>query len=279
MNNTLFLIHGYLPAEFMSTVIIPLVKDKKGDLSDVNNYRPIALTTIISKLFELIILEKCSDYFYTSDHQFGFKKGHGTEECIFTMKQVIEYYTLNSSPVYLCFMDLSKAFDMVNHDELFSVLYNRGIHYFIVRILHKWYVSQKFMIKWGYGTSKAFSVSNGTRQGSILSPYLFNIYIDELSGRLQTAAIGCHINATCFNHLLYADDSVLLAPSPRAMQSLINLCSKFATEKYLVYNRKKTKIMMLVPNSRKNLVCPTFFIDGAPIQQVKKVIFRLLYQH
>ena len=74
--------HGYLPGDFMKTIIIPLVKNKSGDLSDVNNYRPIALVTVVSNNFENILLELMEPYLSTTDNQFGFKKGHSTDHCI-----------------------------------------------------------------------------------------------------------------------------------------------------------------------------------------------------
>lgn len=262
------LVHGHVPQEFTSTVIIPLVKDKKGDISDVDNYRPIALTTVMSKVFENIILERYIGQLCTSDNQFGFKQKHSTEQCIFSLKQVIDFYTVNSSPVYLCFMDLSKAFDMVHHEKLFTLLQKRGVHFIVVRLLRKWYATQLFFVKWGCAVSKPFSTSNGTRQGSILSPYLFNVYIDELSERLKSTGVGCYINNVCFNHLFYADDSVLVAPSPRALQLLIDVSFKFSKQNYLKYNIKKTKSICICPESRKGVICPQFYLDNLYIKHV-----------
>ena len=65
--------HGYLPADLIETTIVPIVKNKSGNLSDSNNYRPIALATIVSKIFESVLLMKCSDYLNSCDNQFGFK--------------------------------------------------------------------------------------------------------------------------------------------------------------------------------------------------------------
>ena len=111
--------HGHLPDDFMKTIIIPLIKNKSGDTSNVNNYRPIALVTVASKIFEIILLEMLTPYFNTTDNRFGFKKGHSTDHCIFALKNVIQYYKSNNSPVYSCFLDASKAFDRVNHWTLF----------------------------------------------------------------------------------------------------------------------------------------------------------------
>ena len=111
--------HGYVPEAFMDTLILSNVKYTKEDLGDSDNYRPITLTSVISKVFELVILERCRSIMATSPHQFGFKTKHGTELSIFALKQVVEYYITNSSNAYMCYVDLSKAFDRIEHVILF----------------------------------------------------------------------------------------------------------------------------------------------------------------
>ena len=83
--------HGYLPPEFMKTAIVPMIKCKTGNTADKNNYRPVALVTACSKIFELCLLEIIEKYLDTHDHQFGFKKQHSTDMCIFTLKNIIKY--------------------------------------------------------------------------------------------------------------------------------------------------------------------------------------------
>ena len=145
--------HGYLPATFMQSAIIPLIKDKAGDTNDKNNYRPVALVTPCSKLFELVLLSIMEDFLVTSDNQFGFKRGHATDMCIYAMKSVIEYYKHYNSPVYTCFLDASKAFDKVCHWRLFKKLLERQVPLLIVRLLMYWYQHQTACVKWGAYTS------------------------------------------------------------------------------------------------------------------------------
>ena len=114
-------IHGFLPDAIMITIIAPIIKNKAGDLSD-NNYRPIALATIASKLFESLILSRVSTFLSTCVNQFGFKKHHSTEMLIFLLKELFRHYIANGSSMYVTMLDASKAFDKVNHSKLFTKL-------------------------------------------------------------------------------------------------------------------------------------------------------------
>ena len=130
--------HGHLTDDFMKTIIILLINNKSGDTSNVNNYRPIALVTVASKIFEIILLEMLTPYLNLTDNQIGFKKGHSTDHCIFALEHVIQYYKRNNSPVYSCFLDASKAFDRVNHWRHFRKLLNRGVPVVLIRMLLYW---------------------------------------------------------------------------------------------------------------------------------------------
>ena len=104
-------LHSYLPQGLMDTVLIPIIKDKKGNLSSKENYRLIAIASVISKTLETVILNRFHYCLVTSDNQFGFKNKHSTDLCTFVLKQIIDYYTHNASPVYICYLDASKAFN------------------------------------------------------------------------------------------------------------------------------------------------------------------------
>jgi len=262
--------HGYLPAKFMETVLVPIVKDKKGDITDGDNYRPIAITCVTSKVVELVILEKFLDYLHTTDNQFGFKHGLSTEFCIFTLKQTIEYYRSLSSPVYICYLDASKAFDRINHWCLFRKLLDRNVPILAVRFLCAWYSSQLFTVQWGLSVSEPFSVSNGVSQGGIISPFLFNVYIDDLSVGLSNLKTGCNFNGVFVNHVVYADDTVLLAPAPSALQKLIDYCGAFAEDNDIFYNLKKTKCMCIRPKGLTALYFPKVYLNGEVVKVVNK---------
>jgi len=252
------IIHGYIPEMVMDTILIPIVKDRKGDVTDRDNYRPIAVTCISSKILELLIMKRYGKYLQSSHNQFGFKAKLGTDMCVYTLKQVIEYYQSLSSPVYVAFMDASKAFDKINHFHLMAKLIQCNVPIIIVRLLYFWYKTQNFMVRWGGYTSDVFHVTNGVRQGGITSPILFNVYLNQLSHNLNECSSGCMINSCKINHLFYADDSVLLGPSPKALQKLIDICEEYAKKYELSFNIKKTKVMCFKPKGMSKLHIPDF---------------------
>ena len=114
----------------MHAVIIPLLKCKLKDAADINNYRPIAIATALSKVLEQVLLSRLARY-----SQFGFKQAHGTEMAIFALKQTVDFYRNQDTPVYMCFLDAKKAFDKVNHWTLAKKLLDRNVPLHIVIFL------------------------------------------------------------------------------------------------------------------------------------------------
>lgn len=105
-------------------------------------------------------------------------------------------------------------FDRVNHWTLFKKLLNPGVPALRMRILLYLQRTQLFCFRWGATTYCFFNVSNGVGQRGIFSPYLFTVYVDDLSETLNKASIGCHIDNCCANHVFYADSLLVIAPSP-----------------------------------------------------------------
>ncbi len=260
------ILHKYFPEDMMKTVLIPIVKDKNESLASSDNYRPIAITSVLSKILELLLLQRTSTQLQTTANQFGFKPKHSTDMAIYSLKYVTEYYVSQNSPVYICYIDASKAFDRLNHWTLFLKLLDRGVHAVLVRSLAFWYCNQTFTVRWGSALSTPFYVVNGVRQGGILSPHLYNVYIDGLSHMLCKTHAGCYINGTCVNHFVYADDTVILAPSAQGLQDLLHVCEAYADAHNILFNVKKTKCMCVKTKFLKDIVIPPLRLDGKDVE-------------
>ena len=110
-----------------------------------------------------------------------------------------------------------------------------------------------------------FSVSNGIKQGGILSPKLFNIYVVVLSQKLNKKPVGCSFNGTIKNHLHYADDLALIAPSSNGMHMLITECESYAEVYGLKFNELKSVLLSFKPSNFKMNPCLNICLNGAPI--------------
>jgi exonuclease III len=274
---TFFVRHCYLPRSLMETVIKPMVKNKGGDLTDVNNYRAIALSNVETKIFEAIVLCKVRVDSESDAPQFGFKKGHSTGLCTAAVKKTIEYYINRGSHVFACFIDFTKAFDRVNYWKLFNQLLDDGIEVCYVKLLAFWYTEQVACVSWQNTLSDKFFIGNGTRQGGVLSPYLFTRYVRDLLKTVNSSCIGCSIGGIFVNIFAYADDMVLLAPCWSALQELIILLESICHEFDLVCNTKKTVCMMFCPkdsSKRVALTFPAFSLGSQTLQFVSQ--FRYL---
>ena len=125
-------------------------------------------------------------------------------------------------------------------------------------------------VKWGSLTSDLFSVSNGVRKGSILSPHFFNVYVDDLSTQLNKLKIGCLLGDFIINHLLYADDIVLISPSSAGLKKLLSVCEKFGDDNDMLFNASKSAIMLSKSSYMPYFHIPTFRLNGNSIDLVQK---------
>ena len=227
-----------MPKLFRDSVLVPVPKGKK-DTSVSNYYRPIGLSSNFSKVFEESDSNELWVFF---NLQFGFKTGSFTTLCTGVIKNVISRYTHRGSSVLGCFLDASKAFDLVDHQILLEFLLSMAFPYQL-SVLISWNTTQKVQVRWRTHLSDPFSVSNGVLQGSILSPHLFAIYIDGLLTDLMKSGVGCYWGCSFAGAVAYADDVVLLAPSASALRTMLDICSSFAVSCNLEINGNKTQLI------------------------------------
>ena len=111
---TMFLRHSFVPHQFLSSVIVPIIKDRCGDITDMNNYRGIAISSVKSKVLDLVLLDRIEKLLITNEIQFGFKRKHSCADCSFLLKSAVDYYlNRGHDKGFVCALDLSKAYDRV----------------------------------------------------------------------------------------------------------------------------------------------------------------------
>ena len=149
-------------------------------------------------------------YLIAYDHQFGFKNNHSTDICIdvFLAKSIMKYYTEHGSPVFTCFLDASKAFDRINHWTLFRKMIDSKMPLIIVRIIMFLYQSQLVALNGARLHVIFFRISNSVRQGGILSPKLFALYMKNLSRFFFVFPIVC--GKVVYFHQNYAKSNKII---------------------------------------------------------------------
>ena len=205
----------------MSSISIP--NDAKASLSNVDNYRGISLSNSINKVFDYVIIELYQNTLVSSDMQFAYKSQHSTALCSVVYLETLQYYRQNGSQVYSCLLDASKAFDRIHYEKLFNILISRKLPAFIIRVLFDSYSRQQSRAMWNLCYTEYFYMSNGVKQGSVLSAILFTIYIDRLLILLRDSGVGCKIDNCYTGAISYADDITLSCPSIRGLNRMLDI--------------------------------------------------------
>ena len=263
------IVHGCVPDSFTCSVIVPVIKDKMGDNSICTNYRPIALVTILSKVFENCLAKKLKLEQFFDPLQYGFTNSKGCQKALLSVECIINYFTCRGSSIYLATLDASKAFDRVNHYSLFLALMEYNIPFPFLKVIVYWHLHLKGMVKWNSCFSNVFEIKSGIRQGGVMSPGYFNIYINDLIIKLRMSGLGCYLAGIYCGCLFFADDIILLSASVAHLQLMLNICSEFAATSDLNFNNKKSHLMKIGPILGLNL--PSLILGGDKLDWVDEV--------
>ena len=273
----LFMSHGFVPDLILVCTLLPLAKDSLGDLTASDNYRAIAACSQVLKLLDIVILILEGEKLGCDQLQFGFEPKSSTTMCSWLATSVIEHYNKQGRVVYSCFMDLSKAFDMVEWVELFRVLKAKKVSPVFLRVLLQVYSNQSCNVKWNESLSMCFKVSNGVRQGAVSSPLLFSLYIDKLFTVLRESGFGCRLNNQFYGCLGYADDLLILSASRSGLQTMIDKCSEFMNQKSLKFStnanpeKSKTKCVIFSKRARDRVNVAPIKLNGDDLPWVDEV--------
>ena len=259
--------NGTIPVDLCKSVFIALPKTPGA--TECELHRTISLMSHFTKVLLRILMVRMRKNLKPeiSPSQFGFVADKGTRNAIFTLKMLMERCIEVQKDLYLCFIDYSKAFDKVRHDNLFDILNNLDIDSKDLRVIQNLYWDQTAAVRIEGKHSDFKPIKRGVRQGCVMSPDLFNIYSEIILRNLEDST-GLKVNGENLNNLRYADDTALMAGSEKELQLLLDIVVKESEAMGLSLNVKKTECMVV----SKKIINPkcNIFSKGEQIKQVKK---------
>ena len=241
---------GIYPEDWCKAILCPI--HKKGSVTDPKNYRGISLLPVVGKVFTKILNQRLNEW---ADHtnmrqeeQAGFRKGYSTADQIFNLQCIVQkYIAREKGRCHILFVDFATAFDQIPHSHLFFKLIKAGVHGKTLTILRSMYEKLKTCIRTTDGLTEFFTCLLGTRQGCMLSPFLFALYIEELLQMLKSAGCkGIYIDEIADNvmALLFADDVAMCSETVGRLREMIRVLEDFSKKWQLKINLEKTKIMV-----------------------------------
>ena len=232
---------GYFPDELKTGCITPVYK--KGDKTDISNYRPICSLSPFSKIFERIVYIKMLNfierYELFSNTQFGFRNNFSTESALLRFTDIVHQGLTLKQNVGTVFMDLSKAFDVMDHDILESKLEHYGFRGVFLDFLMSFVRNRKYFVNVNGQNSEVLVVNNGIAQGSTLAPMFFLLFINNMKA-----------SSLLLKFIQFADDTTLIFSCANfvQMQNILEAEIKKVIEwlkvNKLILNVEKTQVML-----------------------------------
>ena len=228
--------------------MVPLFK--KNDPNDVNNYRGITLISCFSKIFTGVLNNRIKNKWaenndILSDLQFGFRKGRSTIDAIFVLNSIIQKVLKEKGSLFYAFIDLKKAFDSVYLNGLWYTLFKLGLNGKMLRIIKDMFNKVKTCVRGRNSYSNFFECAVGLKQGEVISPALFSLFIDDLELFLQwDQTCGLTFDDITFILMLFADDMVILGKDKDYLQTSLDLLEMYCHKWGLQVNTDKTKLVV-----------------------------------
>ena len=266
--------NGSYPDKWCLGMINPIHKQKEKTAP--KNYRKITLLPAIGKIFESVLnnrLRYCKQVTRDEDpFQNGFKPGLRTSDNIFMLNGIIEKHKLQKKPLYTCFIDFKSAFDLVKHPALLYKLLNKNIGGKMFKILKDMLNKSRGRVKWDNHLGNIFQNSCGVLQGGVISPMLFNIFLEDLPKYLNSK-YGVKMDDIDICHLLQADDLVLISETEFGLKQLLMGLEKFCNRWHIILNLQKTKVMIYNQKYILGRKLRTFQFNGMSIDETNSYTY------
>lgn len=286
--------HGCLPQDFRDARIVSIFK-KKGSSSECGNYRGISLLCVAGKVLAKVMLTRLQGSLdeVLPESQCGFRAQRSTVDMIFALRQLQEKSIEQRQPLYVAFVDFRKAFDTVDRGMLWTVLKKYGCPDVYVNMIRQFHDGMRASVMVGGAETTPFDVSNGVRQGCVLAPSLFSLFltavlattnindvqgvniISRTDGKLFNLArlrARTKVRHLCIRELLYADDAALTASSSRDLQEMLNRFCHSASLFGLQVNTDKTEVLVQPPTMPPQ-VMPVLSVGNVELKTVERFVY------
>ena len=251
---------GRIPRDWQVGLVVPVWKGK-GDAQDPGKYRGITLLSHVLKTLERILDQRIRKILEPrfGEEQHGFRPGRSTTDAMFTLRQIIEKKVERKQKMAVGFVDLEKAYDLVPRELVYATLRWMEVGEAEVRMIEGMYEATKARVLLGADLSNEFDVKVGLRQGSVLSPVLFNVVMELISGKIGGDALG---------KLMYADDLAVMASDGKELEEVLRRWQAEFRRHGLKVNVEKTEVMWIGEEKRLEVR-----MDGQLLKQVEHFVY------
>lgn len=240
---------------------------KKGDPTDVNNYRPISLLPTVYKLFAACLGKRIETdiEIHQPVEQAGFRKGYSTIDHIHTLDQIIEKHQELQQPLYLAFIDYAKAFDSISHESIWEALDSQSVPKLYIEIIKYIYSNSESRVKLDR-LGPVIKICRGAKQGDPLSPKIFIAVLQHQMENLDWEKKGIYINGKFLSNLRFADDIVLFSKTSKELEEMIVELCEVSENIGLKLNTSKTKVAT-------NSIQSPIMIYQKPLEYVESYLY------
>ena len=269
-------ISGNYPENWRTNTLSPL--HKKGDTHTTGNYRGIAVSSCIPKLFLSILQRRLVDF---SDNnnvipncQLGYKRKSSTCDHILTLKNLIDKYISRATRtcMYACFVDFKSAFDTVWRRALLYKILKLGVAGNFLNIIENMYSSVYYCVKLDGSLSDPITSNVGVKQGCVLSPLLFNMFLSDLPDIFDSSCDPVNLLDVKLSCLMFADDLIILSESASGLQSALNKLQEYCSKWGLTINIDKTKVVIFNKGGHK-FPSLKFLLNGNLVEAVQSYCY------
>ena len=273
-----------LPPQACTSKLIPIPKGTAG--MDPNSYRGIAVSSVFSRIYDSILFERANrmseQLGVRAQTQCGFRSGLGPIDALFTMSHLVDHARHTKQKLYVCKVDLEKAFDLTSRPGMLQRAARLGITGKFARMLARIYDCVRVAVAINGQHSAPIPTSVGTKQGSQLSPLLFGWFVEQFTElvTMLDPAMGARVGNMLVANILYADDVNLISmDDPTQLQRQLDYLDLFCCMFQMRVNSSKTQVIVFRHPRTDHRQPTTFTYQGRPLPEVPSIVYMGVHFH